>query len=235
MGDFPKALRHGPLREILPDVFVVRGTFPIGPLVTITRNMIVLRDGGELTLVNAVRLSEEGERQLCALGDVRQLVKLGFFHDRDDPYFRARFAPRFWTSVPADAHSEELRDGEPGPLARGMVHRFVRARQGEAALLVDTNEGRLLVTCDSLQNWTDTADCSLLGALTVRAMGFLRPAKIGPIWLDKMTGGKIDEMRPDFERLLARGFDHLIAGHGELLRGEAKAAVGATCARTFGS
>ena len=76
---------------------------------------------------------------------------------------------------------------------------------------------------------------SLLGGLTARAMGFVQPAKIGPIWLKHMSSGKPLEMKPDFDRLLGHDFAHLIAGHGSLLRDDARGALRRSCARIFGS
>lgn len=233
MTSFAPALPHGPIQELFPDVFVVTGSIRMGPGVSIPRNMIVVREGRALTLLNSVRLDEAGERALEALGEVRHLVKLGFFHTRDDAYVRDRFQPTYWAPAPKDAKTERLVEGSPGPLARGEVFVFARATKGEAALLLAQSEGGLLVTCDSVQNWADTRGCSLMGGLVCRAMGFLQPAKIGPIWLKQMTDGRLGEMRPDFDRLLARDFRHLIAGHGTLLRDDAKAALARSCEKTF--
>jgi hypothetical protein len=59
---FPAAQPHGELREIVPDVYFVTGTVKLpGPLpVRFSRNMTVLREGGRLILVNAVRLDDAG-------------------------------------------------------------------------------------------------------------------------------------------------------------------------------
>jgi hypothetical protein len=231
----PAAPPHGPIEPLFPDVFLVRGSFPLGPLVSFPRNMLILREGRALTLVNSVRLTEAGERELAALGEVKHVVKLGFFHDRDDPYYRATFSPTFWAPAPADSSTRKLVDGEPGPVERARVFSFRAAALGEGALVVEQAEGNLLVTCDSVQNWVDTAGCSLLGGVATRALGLVGPAKIGPIWLKKMTGGKPAAMRPDFDRLLSLDFRHLMAGHGVLLRDDAKKALAASCDRALGS
>lgn len=233
MATFPDAQPHGPIQELFPDVFVVRGTFRLGPLVSIPRNMIILRRGAELTIVNAVRLSSAGEAELEKLGAVQHLVKLGFFHTLDDPYYRSRFSPTFWAPAPTDAKAEKLVDGSAGPVDRTTVFSFQRAKKGEAALVVAQPQGNLLVTCDSVQNWVDTEGCSFFGGLVTRAMGFIQPAKIGPIWLKQMTDGRPVEMKPDFDRLLALDFAHLIAGHGALLRDDAKAALARSCEKTL--
>lgn len=233
MTSFPEAQPHGPIHELFPDVFVVRGSFRMAPLMSIARNMIILREGQDLTLVNAVRLSAAGESELEELGRVKHLVKLGFFHTLDDPYYRSRFAPTFWAPVPPDAKTEKLVEGGPSPVARASVFVFEAATKGEAALVVEQTAGNLLVTCDSVQNWVDVEGCSLIGGVVARVMGFIEPAKIGPIWLKQMTSNNPAAMKPDFDRLLGRDFRHLIAGHGALLRDEAKAALARSCERVL--
>jgi hypothetical protein len=234
MSDFPPPLPHDPIRELFPDVYVVRSRFRVGPMAWIPRNMIIVREGDALTLVNAVRLSKEGEAELEKLGKVKHLVKLGHFHTLDDPYTRDRFAPTFWAPAPPDAKTEKLVDGGPSPLSKATPFVFRAGQLGEAALVLEQAAGPLLITCDSVQNWANTDGCSLMGALACRVMGFLEPAKIGPIWIKRATDGEPSRMWPDFERLLARDFRHLIAGHGDLLRDDAKAALTRSCDKTLG-
>ncbi len=235
MSPFADPWPHGGIDEIFPDVFLVRGTFRNGPGLSVGRNMTVLRDGDALTIVNAVRLDPAGERALDQLGTVRHLVRLGFFHTRDDPYYRDRYAPTCWTSLPPDASTERLVDGGASPSARAQVFSFTHASGGEAALLVKQPAGNLLVTCDSVQHWPDTSDCSFLGGLACRALGFLRNrATIGPIWMKEMTNGRPHALRPDFERLLAQDFTHLISAHGNVLRDTARADLRRSCATALG-
>mgnify|MGYP001615266114 CR=1 FL=1 len=61
MPTFPPALPHGAIEEVFPDVFLVTGGFRFAPLLSITRNMTIVRQGAELVLVNSVSLSDEGE------------------------------------------------------------------------------------------------------------------------------------------------------------------------------
>jgi hypothetical protein len=96
MADFLPALPHGPITEAFPDVFVVRGTFGFAPGLSIPRSMMVIRQGDELTLVNSIRLSAEGEAALEALGRVAHVVRIGAFHDADDPWMMHRFRPALW-------------------------------------------------------------------------------------------------------------------------------------------
>lgn len=69
---------------------------------------------------------------------------------------------------------------------------------------------------------------------TCRAMGFLgRPATLGPIWVKQMSGKTQQTLRPNFDRLLARDFTHLIAARGTLLRDVAKRELERACERTL--
>lgn len=76
----PTPYGNGPIVEIFPDVFAVEGKFPLNPLAVITRIMTIVRHNGELTLINAVRLSPETEKDLEKLGTVKHVVRLCFGH-----------------------------------------------------------------------------------------------------------------------------------------------------------
>lgn len=69
-NNFPKAMKHGDLEEISPNVFFVTGSCSIRrPLpMKFSRNMTVVREGNELILINTVRLHDAGLKQLDALG-----------------------------------------------------------------------------------------------------------------------------------------------------------------------
>ena len=59
---------HDAIEEIFPDVFTVHGSIRMAPGMRINRNMVVVRQNGELTIVNPVRLSAQEETALEALG-----------------------------------------------------------------------------------------------------------------------------------------------------------------------
>ena len=66
---FPPALPHGKLEQLFDDLFFVTGTMKMkSPPLTFSRNMTILREGNSLTLINSVRLDEDGLAQLDALG-----------------------------------------------------------------------------------------------------------------------------------------------------------------------
>jgi hypothetical protein len=221
---FTAALPHGPLREVLPDVFFVTGTFRRG-ILRFSRNMTVVRDGEELTLVNAVRLDDAGLAELDALGRVRHVVKLGFYHGIDDPFYVDRYAAKLW-ALPEHQHEGglttdvELREGGEVPFSRGSLFVYRTAFRPEAVLHVDA-EGGVLVACDSLHNWTRTNEYfNGLTKFLFRLLGFIGPPTVPRAW-------RIDA-RPraeDFERLNALEFAHLLSAHGEPLLGTAHEAL----------
>jgi len=62
---YPPAYPHDQIQSLYPGVFLLHGSIKMGPGMRMNRNMVILQDGTELTLINPVRMSEEG---LAALG-----------------------------------------------------------------------------------------------------------------------------------------------------------------------
>ena len=206
---------HGPLREVFDNVFVVTGEHGFGPF-QMTRNMTVLRQGTELTIFNSVRLSEAGEHELAKLGTVRHLVRLGWFHGIDDPYYMHRFAPQFWSGermVPVNVDASKRSDLAEGAAPFGQVFRFRDGDYDEGAVVVDA-AGGVLVTCDSLQHNVDTKGANFLGGIMVRAFGLVGGVRVGGPWIRRMTGGKRTRLSADFTRLTSLPFRHLLSAHG---------------------
>lgn len=231
MGDFPAALAHGPITEEFPGIFFVTGAFGFGPGLAITRNMTIVRQGGDLSIINSVRLSPKGEAELEKLGTVKHVLRIGAFHGADDPYFKERFGAKVWAPPGVTYASglkidEELRAGQC-PIADAKVFAFEKGERPEVALLLE-RDGGTLVTCDCYQNWTTFAGCSLLGKLMMRAMGF-GPTLIGGPWTRAMG----PEVRADFDRLLELPFTNLVPAHGTVLEKSAKAGLATAVAARF--
>ena len=69
--NFTPAWPHGKIQEVFPDIFYVTGTNKAhheGLDIQTSRNMVIYRNDSELTLINTVRLNEEGLRELERLG-----------------------------------------------------------------------------------------------------------------------------------------------------------------------
>ena len=61
MADFPPPQPHDPIRPLTDRVYVVRGAMRMNAVLRISRNMVIIRYGDELTLANPIRLTAEGE------------------------------------------------------------------------------------------------------------------------------------------------------------------------------
>lgn len=228
MADFPAAQPHGPITEIFPDVFFVTGSFRFAPLMSITRNMTIVRQGSKLTLLNSLRLDAAGEAALAKLGQVEHVVRVGSFHGLDDAYCVDRFGATLW-APPRTKNATGARELAPGasPIEGSTVFLFEKGKVGEAALVLD-QDGGVLVTCDSFQNWTSFEGCSALGKLMMKVMGF-GPTLIGGPWIKAMGL----EVREDFDRLLELPWKHLVPAHGTVLRDTAKEGLRTAIARRF--
>lgn len=231
-ADFPPATPHHALVPIFDDAWYLQGSVDFKPLVRLQRNMVVLRSEGELTLINAIRLDDEGLAALDALGTVAHVVKIGI-HGMDDAFYLDRHDATHW-APPGTAEAigaTPLTDGAlPHPALSLFL--FEHTTKPEAALLHEGGGG-LLITCDSVQHWEPSDLMSTAAKIVTGVMGFKHPAQIGPPWRKKMTpeGGSL---RPDFDRLVALPFVNQIGAHGGLCRDEAKARLQDTIARVYG-
>jgi hypothetical protein len=235
-GNYPAALPHEPIEQILPDVFLVHGSARVGPVMRMNRNMIIVRDGEALTLIGPVRLSKTEEAKLENLGRVKHVIRIGYYHGIDDWYYVRRYGAEFWCQAASDHYSKptptkSLDETSTLPIAHAELFLFTQTRFPEAAILIKAHGG-LLITCDSLQHWTDWSYCTLLAKTVVRIFGFSLRTLIGTFWLKSMTP-KDGSLKRDFERLLKLSFIHLIGAHGRLCRDRAHEEVEAEVRRVF--
>ena len=239
-GVFPRALPHGPLVEILPDLFVVMGTFRLAlGAIAFPRNMTILRHQGGLTLFNSVRLTSDGEKALAALGEVRHLVRLGAFHGVDDAYYVDRYRPTFW--VPDKTKLlPHLNGSAPQSLTHGMrppfapdceVFLFRDTRLPEAAVRLPRGNG-LLVVCDSVGNFRSTDGFSRLARLLMP--GGAAPCTVASsTWRRQMQKRGGPSLQADFERRLALEFEGLVPAHGEVMLTGARDALARSVAQLW--
>lgn len=227
------AYPHDDATEIAPDVFVVRGSLRLNPLIRISRNMTILRHDGELSLINPIRVDDRGVAALQRLGRVRRIVALGALHGIDDRWWRDTHGVETWARsgsrrYPAPADHRPLVPDQALPFPDARLFCF-GSTEPESALLIERGNG-LLLTCDALQHYGDYHHMSPAARVVLPFIGFPKRLLVGPIWLKAMTppGGSL---RADFERLLEWRFDSLMAAHGSFLptgaHGAARAAVDA--------
>lgn len=237
MADFSPALPHGEIQEVFPDIFFVTGTMKtvlMGAHWHFSRNMTIVRDGTELTLINTVRLDEAGLAQLDALGTVKNVLKIGALHGLDDAFYKHRYGATLWAPL-GMPHDHELVSDKlltPGgemPFPGASVFVFEATKLAESIVRID-REGGILVACDALQNWVGPdAFFSEESRKMMTEMGFFQTANIGPVWM------KVNEPQAqDFVRLREVPFRHALCGHGAPLRDNAYEAFQARFGQVFG-
>lgn len=220
--NFPVSLPHGPITPVVDGVFLVRGAFQMGPLMRIGRTMTVVQQGDELTILNAVRLSLQGEAALQRLGKVKHLVKLSDSHGVDEPYYAHRYAPEVWAlpgaKVNGFAPAREL--GPASPVAGSAVVEFPGAAGWrEVALWLPQGAGTL-VSCDALQNHADAEGANWFGGVMGSILGFKGGVIVAPMWrkFQKVQGAAVERA---FAQAIARPFANLVTGHGPAVIGGA--------------
>lgn len=219
---------HGNVEEIAEDIFMLRGSIKMNPLLRITRNMGIIRNGDELSLINPVRVSAKVEAQIAKLGQIKHVIRLGCFHGADDPYYVEKFGAQMWAQLGGTTYTvpkidKELDSVAPLPFDNAEIFEFAGTTQPESALLIKRGTG-ILFTCDAIQNYGDYSYNNIVAKILMPFIGFPRTTIIGPIWLKYQTP-EDETLEPEFRRLLGLKFDRLLAAHGTLLKTGAHAAV----------
>lgn len=233
---YAPAFPHDPIVPLFDNVYLVHGSIKIGPGMRMNRNMVIIRDGTDLCLINPVRLNEGELRKLEALGTVRHVMRLGDFHGLDDPFYVDRYKASFWCQPGQGTYKTPTPSHVIGavtapPVANAEFFVFEGASFPEAALLL--KQHKLLITTDSIQYWPDWSYTTLFTKFVLWLMGFRLTLLIGGPWLKRVTP-KGGSLLSEFERLLSLDFEHLVAAHGQLLKHDAKPMLKAAMAKTFG-
>ncbi len=233
MSDLPELLPHDDLRQVFPNIFCVTGQMPVGPggTIKISRSMTIVREGTALTLLNTVRLSDQGLTALDALGTVTHLVKLGSFHGRDDAFYVRRYPDATMWAPPEMPHERGVvtdRDLGPDstPVSDASVFVLETSSRPEALLRLD-REGGILIVCDSFQN-RETPDHFHSDDALQRTPKLFGRGIVGPGWLRAA-----EPEASDFERLATLPFQHLLPAHGIPLLNDARSVLRARIAEAF--
>lgn len=218
MDSYPKAFAHGSIQEIFPDIFFVTGASIFeheGNTIQKSNNMVIVRDGNKLTLINTLRLNEDGLKALDKLGRVTNVVRLGAFHDRNDIFYLDRYKAKLWAlkgMIHKNNRQADFLIGETDsiPFPDASFFKFETTSQPEAILHIARNGG-ILITCDSIKNWNHVDE--FFSEKTGKE--FLAQGLIKPVNIDKIWTGAMNPKGSDFKRLQALKFQHLLSAHGE--------------------
>ena len=231
----PPAYKHDEIEKLYPGVYFLHGSIKMGPGMRMNRNMVILKDGDELTLINSVRMNDESIPTLDKLGSVKRVIRLGDFHGLDDAFYIDRYKCEFWAQdgqetykSPQITHRISKSAESPFPGSKFFIFEF--AKYPEAALLI--KKQRLLITTDSVQYHSDWSYFTWFTKSVFKILGFKTGLNIGPPWIKRVTAKGIT-LKTDFEKLLELDFDSILAAHGLPMRSGAKQALKEEIHRVF--
>ena len=227
---------HGELREFLDGIWFVKGSLkmPIPMPMKMSRGMTVIRDSadGTLTVVNSMRLSEEGHAELDALGKVSRILRIGGFHGRDDGYYRERYGATLY-AVRGMTYRRGMKPAEgptylepdvildatsPLPIPNARLKIFESSSPVEALLVLE-RDGGVLVSGDALQNTPEPDEyCNWVAKIAMKKLGFFKPFAVGAGWLEFAKPSA-----EDVRSVLDLEFEHVFPTHGDPVIGGAKA------------
>lgn len=220
---------HAAIERVFDDIWFVRGgwTMPVPGKPKITRAMTILRDpqSGDVTLVNSMRLSEEGLKQLAVIGPIKNVVRLASMHGADDAFYRERYGAKIFALrgtqytrgltanvVPGESYQipDAYYDENGGlPIRNARVYAMKSGRLREASVLLE-RDGGILLTGDFFHNTPKPDEfTNTLTRVAMRLFGLARPYNMGVGWL-LLT--KPDEH--DILSLLDIPFEHVLPIHG---------------------
>lgn len=232
--EFPASTPHDGIEEQFENIFLVRGSIVLPNGLPVSRNMTIVREGGILTLINTVRLNNEGLQALDALGTVKHVIRIGAFHGKDDPFYVDRYGAELWSPQGIEHNlgfqtTQILQPEGPLPFANSSYFHFESAQAPEGLILIE-HDGGIIVSCDALQNWAETDHFfNEESAAKMTEWGFIQPAAIGVGWLNSAK-----PKAADFVRLNALNYRHLLPSHGTPIKGTAKEQFAATFKEKFG-
>lgn len=229
---YPDPLPHDLPLQLDEDLFVVHGCVKPNPVVRFTRNMAVVRQDNELTLINPVRMNEAGLQALQKLGEIKHVLRLGPMHGMDDEFYVQTYEAQFWSftdgvtyTTPAIDHP--LSEGCALPFDKAQLFAFKHMNETEGAIVLQRQPSNVLLTCDGVQSYATpphTPHTNRFTRFMMPFIGFPRKTLIGPVWIKLLVADKAG-IEAEFKRLLELDFDRLLAAHGTFLAANAHAEV----------
>ncbi len=237
---YPDVLPHDPPKQIAEDLFVVHGCVKANAVVRFTRNMTIVRDQGQLTLINPVRMDDAGLLALEELGEIAHVLRLGPMHGMDDPFYVDRYSANFWafeggTTYTTPTITHALSESGALPFSNAKLLALSHVIQPEGAILLERSPA-ILLTCDAIQSYATfphLPHTNWLARRLLPVMGFNRETLIGPLWMKHAVADR-DGIKAEFERILRLDFDQLLSAHGTFVSKNAHAEVEHAFEKMFG-
>lgn len=225
---------HSQIKKIFSDIFFVTGTNITqhdGVILQHSRNMVIVRSKGKLSLINTVRLTKSGLDELNLLGEIQNVIRIGSFHGRDDAFYLDHYHAKLW-ALPDMVHESNreadyiLTSDGLMPFANCAIFIFSSSRFPEAVLHIGQDNG-ILITCDSIKNWlTRDEFFSDSTALLYEKQNIFGCATINDMWMQATQINK-----SELHHLKEFDFCHLLSAHGEPLLNNAYEEVAKTLSR----
>jgi hypothetical protein len=221
MKNYFKLMPHQSISENYNNVYSLIGSMQLFGIFKYSRNMIILKDGDRLCLVNPVRLNEEEEKKLLSMGKIHSILKLGRLHSVDVPYYMDKFSPKLWASCEDSFLKKhdysidiDLEKTSSIPFLDIQIYSLKTSKENEAVAYLP-QDGGVLLACDALVNMKKIDP---MANWLVRTLSKIlpEPTYIGPNWYKAMKPKK-----EDFEDILKFKFDKMIPAHGPILKGNA--------------
>ena len=229
-------LPHEDMVQLFDNIWMVTGLVKMPMMMKISCKMTIYRDPetDELTLIEAIRLSEDALKELDKLGKVANVIRLGGFHGRDDAFYRERYGAKIHAIkgqvymrklAPPDsktiAYMEAdvwMSDTTDLPIKNAELKTIDKAHPPEGLLLLK-QDGGILISADVLQNMPiPDKHMNFMAKFMMKRMGFFHAYNVGPAWLRFSKPS-----RASIRSILELEFDHVLPSHGEPGIGDAKA------------
>ena len=151
-------------------------------------NMIIIRNGEELSLINTIRLNDEGLSALDSLGKVKNVIRIGAFHSINDAFYLDRYPAKLCAikgMQPSHNRPTDIELVPNGflPIPDSELVVFETSVTPEGALYI-AREGGILITCNSVKNWLNQDQFFNDGTVALyKRQGFFGAATISNIWM----------------------------------------------------
>jgi len=216
---------HGELEEVAENVYVVMGSHVIAMGLRVGLTMTIIKQGDELTIINANRFNKDVEDQILKLGKIKHIVRLSSMHGACDQYFVDKYQPTFWDlPSPEDKlpkGDKSLEDGTDFPIDGAKVLMMQDLKMPEAVVWIP-HAGGTLIAGDIIQNGRPRPHGSWLGKVFSRGVGFMNGhCGCPPLYRTSVDIGK-DMYSPNFPRIFELEFENIVSGHGPHQVGGAK-------------
>ena len=241
--DLPLTWKTKTIKRLDPHTYVFYCTTRL-TTARINKNMIVIETKGELSVINPLKLTGEGQRKLGNLGKIKNIIRLGYsLHGifEDLYYLQEHPKAKRWAPGPffdSRSHSlpihHTLKDRGSLPFPNCRIFCFKHTYEPEAIIVLERqSHGNLVITGDCLQSQKDNEFINMPVVAKMKLDGLLASdIVVSPSWLKQMgppVTANIREqkehkknLRTDFLRLLGLKFNRLLSTSGNVVKYGAK-------------